>query len=376
VLAGASMKADTEERDWGGSVRSVGQIASPVHQRSSRLFSWAEAGAPEAVRRFREKLLGICAESPKGVSDIIAPLLGARGKLLRPYLVIVSALTGTPDINVVADVAAAIELVHAASLCHDDIMDKTSSRRGIAALHTTAGAQVAALVGSYLAQCAIDIIQHVDLPEADLQLLKDGLANAAEDECIGQFEEATNTGNLEVTESEYFRIIEKKTARLFEVSCLAGEIAGFSACRLLASYGRNFGLLYQILDDVSDMACSEAELGKAPGTDIRQGIYTLPIIFALQNTASGATLRRILRDSQKGLFRRELDEILSSIVSSDSLDRTFARASELAASAILAAQNISSSESRDSLISAIQQTVSRLRTLLYRSYERVNRNGV
>jgi heptaprenyl diphosphate synthase len=210
VLAGASMKADTEERDWDEPVRSVGQIASPVHQRSSRLFSWAEAGAPEAVRRFREKLLEICADSPKGVSDIIAPLLGARGKLVRPYLVIVSALTGTLDLNVVADIAAAIELVHAASLCHDDIMDKTSSRRGTAALHITAGSQVAALVGSYLAQCAIDIIQRVDLPEADLQLLKGGLANAAEGECIGQFEEATNIGNLEVTESEYFRIMRRK----------------------------------------------------------------------------------------------------------------------------------------------------------------------
>jgi heptaprenyl diphosphate synthase len=160
------------------------------------------------------------------------------------------------------------------------------------------------------------------------------------------------------------------------VSCLAGEIASFSGCQLLAPYGRNFGLLYQILDDVSDIACSERELGKAPGTDIRQGIYTLPIIFALQDSASGATLRRILRDPQKGLSPRNLDEILSSVVSSDALDRTFARASGLAASAILAAQNVRSSESRDSLISAVQQTTSRLSALVYRSYERVNRYGV
>jgi len=376
VLAGTSMKADTEERDWVDPVRPVGETASHVYQRSSQLFSWAEAGAPKAVRRFREKLVEVCGDSPKGIKDLIAPLLGARGKLLRPYLVIVSALTGTPNTDVVADVAAAIELVHAASLCHDDIMDKTRSRRGMAALHITAGSQVAALVGAYLAQCAIDVIQHVDLPEGDLQVLKDGLANAAENECIGQFEEATNIGNLEVTEAEYFRIIEKKTARLFEVSCLAGEIAGLSGCKFLTSYGRNFGLLYQILDDVSDIACSETELGKAPGTDIRQGIYTLPIIFALQDSASGASLRHLLRDSQKGISPRNLDEILSSVASSNALDRTFARASELAASAILAAQNIKSSESRDSLISAVKQTSSRLSTLLHRSYERVNRYGV
>lgn len=376
MLSGASMKANTEERGSDYPVRPVGQIASPVHQRSLRLFSWAEAGAPETVRRFREKLLEVCTRSPNSVTEIIAPLLGAGGKRLRPYLVIVSALTGTPNTDVVADIAAAIELVHAASLCHDDIMDKTSSRRGAAALHTTAGSQVAALVGSYLAQCAIEIIQHVDLPGADLQLLKDGLANAAEYECIGQFEEALNIGNLEVTEAEYFRIIEKKTARLFEVSCLAGEIAGLSGCRLLASYGLNFGLLYQILDDVSDIACSETELGKAPGTDIRQGIYTLPIIFALQNASSGATLRRILRDSQKEISPRNLDELLSSVVNSNALDRTFARASELAASAIQAAQNVRSSESRDSLISAVKQTTSRLRALVHRSYERANRDGV
>jgi octaprenyl-diphosphate synthase len=227
-------------------------------------------------RAMREQL-----DSPSElVPELAEHLLGSGGKRLRPALVLLSGelcgYTGPRRIQV----AAAVELLHTATLLHDDVVDLSLLRRGRPSANAIWGNRRAVLAGDFLyARASSMIVEDGDLDI--LWIFSNTIRSMAEGELLqlGRSFDAT------VTETHYFSVIERKSAVLLSAACEAGAILGGvtrAERRKLAQFGRELGLAFQLRDDALDYEAEEAELGKRPLTDIREGKVTLPLLLALK----------------------------------------------------------------------------------------------
>ena len=204
------------------------------------------------------------------------------GKRLRSRLLF-AASASNPLLAAGADVtraAAAIELVHAGSLLHDDIVDRCEVRRGIPALHRVAGIQTATRSGLHLVEIALALVG--ELPP----LARERIAAAAQQLSRGQFLELLRLGDGTMGSDERIRIMQLKTASVFGLSCeLGAMLIGEDAAIVnrWRSIGEQFGLLFQLADDLDDIFGSEDELGRPPGTDAQDGVMSLPILCGLES---------------------------------------------------------------------------------------------
>ena len=218
-------------------------------------------------------------------------LLEAGGKRFRPLLVLLSGHFGDPwDARLVPG-AVAIELTHLATLYHDDVIDEADTRRGIPSVNARWGNTVAILTGDFLFARASEISS--DLGTEVTRLLAVTIARV----CEGQIREVQGAGRLDVDEASYLEVIRRKTASLIATSCrLGGMLSGSSpeVVEGLDRYGWSLGLAFQLSDDIMDLVADEDTLGKAPGTDLREGVYTLPLIYALRESIRRDELRRLL----------------------------------------------------------------------------------
>jgi len=222
----------------------------------------------------------ICSDNPL-VNEINAYLFAAGGKRLRPALLTLCARLagdgGSPD---TAFWSAVIEIIHAASLVHDDIIDRTDLRRGRETVHARWGANITVLLGDHLYIRAI----HQALRTRRYEII-DALSEATERMIDGELRECAVSGDPFLDEVRYYEILEKKTAALFAAACRIGGILGGAdpgLVRRLDEYGRNLGLAFQITDDLLDFTGHPDELGKPVLTDLREGRITLPVIYTLR----------------------------------------------------------------------------------------------
>jgi geranylgeranyl pyrophosphate synthase len=233
-------------------------------------------------------------------------LIARGGKRLRPALLLLAAGFGDFDDQCCLKAAAAMEFIHVASLYHDDIMDRAPARRGGASANLRWGNTLAALTGTYLFARASALL-------APLGDIANHLASqAAVDLCTGQLKEIENAYNLELTEAEYLDILTRKTATLFELPCQLGAYLGgvsLSYADAFAVYGRHLGLAFQLADDALDLAGQAGRLGKATGTDLREGIYGLPVLRALQQDGMVAERLQALL-AQARLTEEDVSEAL------------------------------------------------------------------
>lgn len=226
------------------------------------------------------------------------------GKRLRPALALGSAVAATGrageavvDPAVVADPAVvvgatAVELVQAGSLVHDDIMDEAGERRGVPTINAKEGPSQALLVGDFLLARAGQLAATVNQRVAAL------LASAITDLCLGQSAEVATLFDVDRSVSAYEDSIRGKTAALFRASCEIGAAAAGvpdGAITALATYGTAFGMAFQIVDDVLDLVSTAEALGKPVGNDIREGVYSLPVLLALQGPGGAALRARLGR---------------------------------------------------------------------------------
>jgi heptaprenyl diphosphate synthase len=235
-----------------------------------------------------------------------ARMAGAGGKRLRPVMVIAAAnIADVFDDRVVAG-SAAVELVQVGSLVHDDIFDKAATRRGIPTINETDGDNAAILAGDFiLARAGVEAAR-VSAEAARL------LARTVVELCIGQHQETHQLDNLGRTVDEHFASIEAKTASLFDVSARVGAIAAGlpdDQIEALGRFARAFGMAFQIVDDILDLIADPVRLGKPVGSDLRAGVYTLPILTALESDR-GDELRLML----SGSVNEELSSEASHIV--------------------------------------------------------------
>ncbi len=232
-----------------------------------------------------------------------ARMAGAGGKRLRPVLVIAAANTADVFDDKVIAGCAAVELVQVGSLVHDDIFDKAATRRGVPTINHTDGDNAAILAGDYiLARAGVEAAR-VSSEAARL------LAATVVELCIGQHQETHQLDDLDRTLGEHYASIEAKTASLFDVSARIGALAAGlpeSSVDALGRFARSFGMAFQIVDDILDLVADPDRLGKPVGSDLRAGVYTLPVLTALEGDR-GSELRQMLLG--------DVDEAVSSAAS-------------------------------------------------------------
>jgi heptaprenyl diphosphate synthase len=228
-------------------------------------------------------------------SDLLASsaayLLQAGGKRFRPMLVLLSGYFGDPTDPRLVPGSVAIELTHLATLYHDDVIDEADDRRGVPSANDRWDNTVAILTGDYLFARASEI--SADLGTEVSRLLARTIAVL----CDGQIREVDASGKLEQTEEAYLEIIRRKTAVLIAASCRLGGMlseAPEGHLETLEAFGESLGMAFQLSDDVMDLTASQLELGKEPGTDMREGVYTLPVLHALHAGPRRDELQRVL----------------------------------------------------------------------------------
>jgi octaprenyl-diphosphate synthase len=228
--------------------------------------------------------------------------IDTSGKRIRPALVFLSGWTGgeAPSSDLVR-VAAVVELVHLATLVHDDIMDEADLRRSRRTASRQYGPEAAVLLGDALFAHALHLA--AQFPSTDVCY---AVSDSTRKVCAGEIVQTLRRGTTNITREDYFRVIDLKTAELFRISCfLGGKLGGFSAefVEAASRFGRHLGIAYQIYDDLADFFGQETRIGKTLGTDLQSGKVTLPLL-ALLDRLKGEDRAQLVDEILK---RREAD---------------------------------------------------------------------
>jgi len=262
------------------------------------------------------------------IRQVLISHVGSGGKMLRPALVLISAQAGLPqEYGCAIHVASILEMVHLASLIHDDILDAARTRRGLPTLYAQLGVKQAVLAGDYLLSKAISLING---KEGDLEPTV--VSHAFGRLCESELEQDATQGDFFISRRTYLRRIAGKTASLFALCCYAGAAAAKAPKeeqKRLARIGYAFGMAFQIQDDVLDYTGSEAKLGKATGKDLRCGIPTLPLLLALETEQMAANTEQSLRtllETHRKLTGRTLERALERVVSLGGVEQAQAMA--------------------------------------------------
>lgn len=221
-------------------------------------------------------ILTTVATSNELARQAVQHFFSSRGKLLRPALCLLAARFGAHISERAIRIAAALEIFHSATLIHDDIIDAAYLRHGLPTLNIKWGPQTAVLVGDFLYERALRTIFNVGISKVTLLMY-----DTAEQVCDGEILEAKERFNFNLTEDEYFTIVEKKTASLLSMCLEAGAMASelsLDETLALKRFGLYFGLAFQVVDDCLDFTGEENEFGKTLGSDCDAGVLTLPLI--------------------------------------------------------------------------------------------------
>jgi heptaprenyl diphosphate synthase len=273
------------------------------------------------------------------LDEVTTHLIAAGGKRLRPLLALAAATAGdrtaTQD-DLLGGVA--VELVHLASLYHDDVIDEATVRRNVESVNSRFGNLVAIVAGDYLLARSAAIAAGLGTEIAGL------LATTLGRLCQGQVAEVRASFQIGRTKDDYFEAIAGKTAALMATSCRIGALTGDSPdheVAALTEFGQCFGIAFQLRDDVMDVVASEEELGKPSGQDLAEGIYTLPVLLALEDPEAGSELRTLLGQP---LGQPERDKARAIVADSPGIAGTVDVARRYAAEASEAAGGVRSSE--------------------------------
>ncbi len=295
----------------------------------------------------------------------IRHLLASRGKGLRPALVILWASAVSPcsqeggrrgaDDAAVAEVAAAAELIHMASLVHDDLVDGSALRRGRETLSRAFGAKASVLIGDFLFARAFGLLaRHRDL--GVLEPMTEAIAAM----CEGELEQAACAFSCDGTEDDYFRRITQKTAHLMAACCHVGAALARAAPDELANaraYGLHLGIAFQLTDDVLDLVADQIELGKPASQDLVSGVLTLPVLKLLSHEALGPRARKLIESRE--FDATSVSWVRSAVVECGGVDYAYRKAGESLDRALACARRLPPGGARDALASIAEALGSR-----------------
>ena len=286
----------------------------------------------------------------------MADLFAAGGKRIRPALVLLSARIGTYDLDRLMPAAVAVELTHAATLVHDDVIDRATTRRGRPTVAASLGDEPAIVVGDYYFAKAYEQAADTQTPEVVTIL-----AEAVMKICAGEVRQQAIRHHYDTTLDEYMPRIEAKTATLLSACCDIGALLGGldeGVRSHLRDYGRLLGLAFQIADDVLDYTGIENEVGKPIGHDVAEGFATLPLMLAMEEAAIASKLAPLLRSGQE-LFAAQADQVVELVRASQGPQRAIERAQSLASDARRELESIDAGEVAKTLSSLTNYVVSR-----------------
>jgi geranylgeranyl pyrophosphate synthase len=238
---------------------------------------------PGLLARVEERLSALAADHGATLAEHAGSTIAAGGKRLRPLLVFLAA--GEADGEGLVRAATAVELVHSATLVHDDVLDAAALRRGVPTVWSSAGRQAATATGDLLfARAFAELARNGRIDE--VRVLSDASCALAE----GELRQRADAWNAAVPVERYLQRCELKTARLFEAACRLGALEAGGDADALGAFGRRIGLAFQLLDDVLDVSGPASRTGKHRGTDLLDGTVTLPYILARERDPELAML--------------------------------------------------------------------------------------
>lgn len=224
-------------------------------------------------------------------------LLNAGGKRLRPAFALLAGRMFNYSLEKLLPLAVALELIHMASLVHDDVVDDSLTRRGTPTVKANWGNKISMHTGDYLFAKSLVLISSYKEP-----LISRVLAETSVKMCEGEIHQISTAYSANQSWRDYFYRIERKTALLIAASCQLGAVAAGASERehkRLRRYGHQLGMAFQITDDILDMVADQKVLGKPIGGDLRQGILTMPVIYSLQKSPKRDRLRKLVEVQEK-----------------------------------------------------------------------------
>ena len=312
-------------------------VRTSIPRAAGSLFGPVAADIEESDRIFTATLAQY--RSPFG--PLIQHLKHYRGKRLRPALLLLTAKACGKIVPAHHTLAAAVEMIHTATLVHDDVLDEAEVRRHIPTVNAGWGNKVSILLGDMLFTHAFHLTSTVDVRACRI------IGDATNRVCAGELKQVCERGNLELTEADYFAIIEGKTAALTECATRLGALyAGASeeVVERMANFGRGLGVAFQIADDLLDLTGNERTAGKTLGTDLEQRKLTLPVIHCLNALPrpEAAKLRALIQDGDAHLGER----VLAALEKTGSVAYARRRADEIVKQARQELECLPRSESR------------------------------
>lgn len=269
----------------------------------------------------------ICAELNSEIpliNQLIAYILNAGGKRIRPLLVLLTARAFNHQNQQHIDLAAAIELIHTATLLHDDVVDSSTLRRGRETANSIWGNEASVLVGDFLYSRAFQLI--VKLNHSGILNI---FSNATNLIAEGEVLQLINCHNPDTSEAAYFEVIERKTAKLFEIATQTGAALTSNSSpylKAMQQYGLHIGIAYQLIDDALDYSASTEQIGKNMGNDLAEGKPTLPLIYAMNKGKSSEA--SLIREAIQQGNTNQLSTILEIIESTGAIEYTATTAKE------------------------------------------------
>jgi heptaprenyl diphosphate synthase len=293
----------------------------------------------DRLDRVEERLAYVTTSKIKFLTDAAQHLLGAGGKRFRPLLAQVAAELGPATGGEPIEAGVAVELVHLGSLYHDDVIDEADSRRGAVSVNQNWSNTVAILAGDFLLARASEVAAPLGAEAVEL------IARTYATLCEGQVLELELEGDLDHGPEEYFSVIGGKTASLIRTAARLGAItsgADRDAVEAISEWAWEMGVVFQMADDVLDFVADESFLGKPAGSDIGEGTYTLPLLYAAAGS-EGAKIKALLAASDP--YEREaIDAVIALVVGGGYVDRVLDEATERLRLAEKAAGRLPTSE--------------------------------
>jgi octaprenyl-diphosphate synthase len=274
-------------------------MSAPTAGQGSTVLQEIQAPVRDRLDLVAPAMVDIMSEDLPLIQEVSKHLLKMRGKLFRPTLALLSsAIEGKPEPRAIP-LAAAIELMHLATLVHDDSVDHSVLRRGLPTINSLFSHQISVIMGDLLYSRALRTLVKI----GDMDILRI-LTDVSNELAIGEMRQLGAIDRLGFTEEEYFRLIRAKTASLLAAACETGAMCGAPAhSRAMARYGDRLGMAFQIADDILDYTGNESVTGKPGGLDLKEHKVTLPLIAALPGLSAAA--------------RREVDQLFATESPSD-----------------------------------------------------------
>jgi octaprenyl-diphosphate synthase len=311
----------------------------------------------EDLKSAESKMSEVLETVAPAISAVGKHIFSAGGKRIRPFLAILSSRIFNTRGDEVSTLASSVEFIHAASLIHDDVVDGADLRRGKPSAHSLWGNQVVVLVGDFLYANALRLANLLKR-----QKVMDALCTATAKMSEGELIQLSKQGSPDMSEEDYMKIIQGKTAILMSAACKGGAVLGNASQKeedALASFGLKFGFAFQMSDDILDYRAEEKLFGKNLGKDLEEGKVTLPLIILLKDAEANEVKRIKEIIEAESITEIDLADIQSLFDKHRSIDKSYEKAAMLVNEAKAELDIFEDSVEKDSLLTTSDYVLTR-----------------